>query len=243
MATVQRDSQSAQHELTDKTKEEASKTTRIASVKKSITKHTSASILQSTMREVERLQNDVMRIQNARADAQKREANKTERLHTLQQDLFNAQQREQESALKKLQTQQDDNAALQRRELARVTSDWQNSEAADNSSVKHDVFISHTSEDTDDMVRPLAKLLREKGVDVRYDEFQLSIGDSLRRSMDRGLAKSRFGIVVCSSAFFGSKSGTGTLPYWRFLSVMAIHRSQSRHCSNFWYKRGWRGTR
>jgi hypothetical protein len=66
----------------------------------------------------------------------------------------------------------------------------------------HDVFISHASEDKDELVRPLANLLVSKGFDVWYDEFQLRIGDSLRRSIDRGLANSRFGLVILSPAFF-----------------------------------------
>ena len=66
-----------------------------------------------------------------------------------------------------------------------------------------DVFISHTSEDKEDVVRPLATSLCEAGLRVWYDEFELRIGDSLRRKIDRGLANSRFGVVVLSRAFFG----------------------------------------
>ena len=66
-----------------------------------------------------------------------------------------------------------------------------------------DVFISHASEDKDEVVRPLAEALREGGLSVWFDEFELRIGDSLRRKIDRGLASSRFGIVVLSQAFFG----------------------------------------
>lgn len=68
--------------------------------------------------------------------------------------------------------------------------------------VVHDGFISHASEDKDEFVRPLALALEHFGFDIWYDEFQLKIGDSLRRSIDRGLANSRYGIVVLSSAFF-----------------------------------------
>ena len=32
--------------------------------------------------------------------------------------------------------------------------------------------------------------------------MQLKVGDSLRRSIDRGLANSKYGVVVLSSAFF-----------------------------------------
>lgn len=65
-----------------------------------------------------------------------------------------------------------------------------------------DVFISHASEDKDEVVRPLAESLRGHGLRVWYDEFELSIGDSLRRKIDAGLARSRFGVVVLSHAFF-----------------------------------------
>ena len=66
---------------------------------------------------------------------------------------------------------------------------------------EYDVFISHASEDKDAVVRPLAMALQEKGVRVWYDEFEMRIGDSLRRKIDQGLANSRFGIVVISRSF------------------------------------------
>lgn len=65
-----------------------------------------------------------------------------------------------------------------------------------------DVFISHASEDKDSVVRPLAHALRDGGLEVWYDEFELKIGDSLRRKIDAGLSKSRFGVVVLSRSFF-----------------------------------------
>lgn len=65
-----------------------------------------------------------------------------------------------------------------------------------------DVFVSHASEDKDQIVRPLVKELRSLNLSVWYDEFELRMGDSLRRKIDRGLARSRFGIVVLSQNFF-----------------------------------------
>ena len=66
----------------------------------------------------------------------------------------------------------------------------------------YDLFICHASEDKDDFVRPLAEALRHQNVAVWYDEFTLSLGDSLRQAIDRGLQDSRFGLVVLSRAFF-----------------------------------------
>lgn len=65
-----------------------------------------------------------------------------------------------------------------------------------------DVFVSHASEDKDAIARPLSEALSKLGLKVWFDEFQLKIGDSLSESIDNGLAKSSYGIVVVSKAFF-----------------------------------------
>ena len=66
----------------------------------------------------------------------------------------------------------------------------------------HDVFICHASEDKDGFVRALAEALISHHFAVWYDEFALDVGDSLREAIDRGLATSRYGIVVLSPSFF-----------------------------------------
>ncbi|MGE3845058.1 MAG: toll/interleukin-1 receptor domain-containing protein [Vicinamibacterales bacterium] len=68
---------------------------------------------------------------------------------------------------------------------------------------KWDAFISHASEDKAAIVEPLSVALQTLGVSVWYDEFELKPGDSLSKSIDEGLAESRFGIVVLSRAFLG----------------------------------------
>ncbi len=65
-----------------------------------------------------------------------------------------------------------------------------------------DAFISHAGEDKDTVARPLAQLLEALGHSVWLDEQQLVVGDSLSESIDRGLALSRFGVVVLSRSFF-----------------------------------------
>ena len=66
----------------------------------------------------------------------------------------------------------------------------------------YDLFICHASEDKNSFVRPLADALRTENVEAWYDEFSLKLGDSIRRSLDKGLKQSRFGVVVLSKAFF-----------------------------------------
>jgi len=65
-----------------------------------------------------------------------------------------------------------------------------------------DFFISHASEDKDEIARPLAVALTVAGYSVWFDEFTLQLGDSLPSMIDRGLASSRFGVVVLSESFF-----------------------------------------
>ncbi|WP_420643065.1 toll/interleukin-1 receptor domain-containing protein [Candidatus Leptofilum sp.] len=68
-----------------------------------------------------------------------------------------------------------------------------------------DVFISHASEDKEAIARPLAMALSDAGLKVWFDEFTLSVGDSLRSMIDYGLSNSRFGVVVLSPAFFSKE--------------------------------------
>ncbi len=66
----------------------------------------------------------------------------------------------------------------------------------------YDVFISHAFEDKNQIARPLAEKLTMFGLGVWYDEFTLKMGDSLLESIDHGLARSKFGVVILSKAFF-----------------------------------------
>ena len=70
-----------------------------------------------------------------------------------------------------------------------------------------DVFICHAHEDKD-FVNKLATAIKEAGIEVWYDDFQLGWGDDLRPAIDSGLKNSRFGIVVFSKAFLARKKWT-----------------------------------
>ncbi len=67
---------------------------------------------------------------------------------------------------------------------------------------RFDVFISHASEDKDSIARPLYRELNAQGVTVWFDEAVLELGDSLRRKIDEGLTKCRYGVVILSPHFF-----------------------------------------
>lgn len=68
---------------------------------------------------------------------------------------------------------------------------------------RHRLFISHASEDKDELVRPLAAGLQALGLRVWLDEIEMSWGDSLRRRLDEALAKCDYGLLILSPSFFG----------------------------------------
>jgi hypothetical protein len=103
--------------------------------------------------------------------------------------------------------------------------------------VRTDVFISHASEDKDEIARPLAEALEARGVSVWYDELSIEWGRSIRRAIDAGIAGTRFGLVVISRHFIkkswtqaeldglynrqiGEASGDGfILPLWHNITA------------------------
>lgn len=74
-------------------------------------------------------------------------------------------------------------------------------------------FICHASEDKATVARPIANLLRSKGFDVWYDEYSLTVGDSLRETIDEGLRRADFAIVILSRHFFRKRWPAAELSY------------------------------
>jgi hypothetical protein len=204
---TQREIQALQQKLTNETKNEATKTERVYQIKRSINQYTNQLSIQSKMREIESAQREIVNIQKKKADLTKQLGDKTTALHRYQQELFREQDREQKKLLDSAKRREDEIKRMRDHRLNQVKVD---SYEAFNPSIssrlisepQYDAFISHASEDKESVVRPLAEKLRELGFRIWYDEFQLKVGDSLRRSIDKGLVNSKFGIVVLSPAFF-----------------------------------------
>lgn len=110
-------------------------------------------------------------------------------------------------------------------------------ESVDVATVKQwDFFVSHATPDKESIARPLAEALRAKGASVWFDEFELTVGDSLRGKIDEGLAKSRYGIVVLTQAYLAGRQWTENelnglfagnkriLPIWHNVSHDEVHR-------------------
>lgn len=65
-----------------------------------------------------------------------------------------------------------------------------------------DVFVSHAREDKETVAKPLADALGRYGYAVWLDQYVLTLGDSLRRTIDAALGTCRYGAVVLSPSFF-----------------------------------------
>jgi len=58
------------------------------------------------------------------------------------------------------------------------------------------IYLAHASEDHDTLAKPLAEALMAKGIDVWFDEWEIRMGDSLRRKMEEGLANCTHFVVL-----------------------------------------------
>ncbi len=70
-----------------------------------------------------------------------------------------------------------------------------------------------------------------QGLRVWYDDFSLTVGDSLRRTIDHGLSGSRFGIVVLSPSFFAKD-----WPQKELDGLVAREHDGSKVLLPIWYK-------
>lgn len=96
---------------------------------------------------------------------------------------------------------------------------------------KWKAFISHASEDKDSFVRNLYQRLTSFGLQIWYDKFTLEVGDSLSKSIDKGLIESEYGILVLSEAFL-SKDWTD----YEYRSLLSREIGVKKIILPIWYK-------
>lgn len=212
---IQLDLANLQKKLAEESKREAQIIDKINQVQRSITKSTSPSTLSSKLSQISRFNDDISKCNVRKADLSTKIASKTSELHRYKNQLAKDEESERkklEAAQKKREKEQlefqrklvsdieSQKRALQQQVIRTKSMVYEGSVIEDHQP-QHDVFISHASEDKDSFVRPFAEHLQALGVNVWYDEFSLSWGDSLRKSIDKGLANSQFGIVVISKPF------------------------------------------
>ena len=162
------------------------------------------STIQSKRREIERASKELAQVQEKRATISTKIADKQKQ--QVQCELQRS--REEERERKKAADEQKRLFRERERHERQITSEMRKRKhlVVDTSTLNptdsKDFFVCHASEDKESFVRDLAKSLEEGGASVWFDEFTLKVGDSLRREIDKGLANSKFGVVVLSTHFF-----------------------------------------
>lgn len=184
---IEKDIADLHKKIADETKKENDKNRQIDSVNRSINKNTSMSSLQSKQRQIEGYLRNISDCRRKIADYQKKIADKSRDLGKKKQDLRKAEVNEQNKFRKEqldFQRKLTQDIEKQKSQLDFLIN--QNYSSTDEiselqESKEFDFFISHATEDKDEIVRDLANALIQVGFDVWYDEFELKIGDSLRK--------------------------------------------------------------
>ncbi len=171
---------------------------KINSTQKSITKHTSQSALNSKMRQISSYNSEFVRKSKESAELGQKIADKRKK----RSDAYLKLQKEQQNEQKK---QAKDNQRLQASYISRieqlqhqlaVNTMPQRQSLIENE--EYDVFVSHAWEDKEDFADEFVLELRKQGLKVWYDTNKLKWGDSMREKIDKGLSKSRYGVVILS---------------------------------------------
>lgn len=189
---------------------QAKKSKEANSTASSISKNTSASSLRMKQRKIDRLNGELAKIQKNIGDIEAKLASKTKELHSAEQRVSKEQDKEDkkrwdarlkhEDALTRKVRERNRLERLQSELLAEYP-DYALAEDGD----QYNLFISHASQDKADFVEPLAEMLSGMGFKVWYDDFVLKLGDSISRSIDKGIARSSYGLVVLSPHFFAKQ--------------------------------------
>ena len=193
--SLQHDIEYLSKDLESEAKREAGYYSSIARTKKSITKNTSLSSLKTKERSISSDADRINRSSKKQAEIQEKIAKKKTEL-AKQQTLL---QKERDKAFKSISKKQDAAMEAQKKIIGEME---RTIESVETVPKQYDFFISHATEDKADVAQPLEEALEKRGAKVWLDKFAMSVGDSLRKSIDEGLAHSRYGIVILSEIYF-----------------------------------------
>lgn len=191
---------------TAKDKEVATLQGKINTLKKSINSHTSASTLNNKMRQIATYESDQAKKSQDSAELGKKIAEKRKKRAEAYLKLQKEQQNEQKKQQNEQKKQDKANRQIQASYEVRIKKLQQqlsqpivtSATAPIVADEEYDVFVSHAYEDKESFVDEFVEALQNQGLKVWYDTYKLKWGDSMREKIDRGLAKSRYGVVILS---------------------------------------------
>lgn len=207
---IDKDIASIEKKIAEYTKKESECLSKIGDIRRSFSKSTSASTAASKARQIESLTRDQERAAKSHADEAKKLSDRRTKRGTvalkLQREQTDADKqlaKKQEQQLKNMQASYDNEIAqLQNRLQAQIVQDSTAVKSVfDNrSSVEEfDVLVSHATEDKVTFANEFVDILtNEYHLRVWYDALSIAWGDSIHSSIDAGLKKCKFGVVVLS---------------------------------------------
>lgn len=195
---LRRDLQSVQQKAAGESAKVASAREQEHRAREQAARASTPSSLSSRLREADRHAKAAVDAEKRRADFERKLAQKQKALHTAETRLSKAELDAQRKAMRQIETR----TQTAERQFRPALGGPMFASPAPRVESTYDVFISHAYEEKAEVARPLADLLIDRGLTVWYDDFALTIGDSLRRNIDRGLASSRFGVIILSPDFF-----------------------------------------
>jgi hypothetical protein len=182
----------------------ASKRKAAASARAQAARSKSSTTVQSKLREADRLEAAAVAAEKKRAGLEGKVATKEEALAGAQLKRDKEQSAAQKKAIDGLKKQADQ-AARQFNTPPLLAPRPRAAVGGDDEVTASDVFLSHASEDKDEIARPLADALIARGVTVWFDELNIRVGQSIRREIERGLRDARFGLVIISEHFMAKQ--------------------------------------
>lgn len=93
-----------------------------------------------------------------------------------------------------------------------------------------DVFISYSHSDSKEVAKLLGQELTSMGLKVWLDDIEMSIGSSIRESIDDGLTQSEYGVVILSESYFEGTS------QWELNGLVEKHTSEEDVILPLWYE-------
>ncbi len=189
-----------------------------------ISKNASQTTIKSKMSEKQRHEDAARKAAGESADLQKRIADKQSKRN----DAYQRLQKEQQAEKKKEKKQTAQMlTSVQRKyesriiELERQAMPTMDHDEYHDEVKEYDVFVSHASEDKADFVDELVQEMKKRDIKVWYDTFEMRWGDSLRKRIDDGLRRSKFGIIVLSPSYIADEK------YWTKAELDGLFQQES----------------
>ena len=176
----------------------AVKQKKAATARAAVLKTKSQASIRSKNREAETAVKDANAAESKRADAEKKLAGINKKINQLQSRYEKEQHNNFERSLKAIRKAAD----AANNQFSGVPKNLMKDTMRTEPPKHYDIFLSHASEDKDEIARPLLHSLEKRGLTVWFDELKIKVGHSIRQDIEEGIANASFGVVILSPNFF-----------------------------------------